>query len=336
MVKSYTVGFVYNVDRKGTLEEAEFDSPKTLFGIKEAIEEGGHKVICIEANKEIFRKLLDLKSKIDIIFNIAEGYYGDSRESIYPVLFEFLGIPYTGSSPATLSVKLNKDASKKIWISKNILTAKFQTFEHIEDLKNFNLNFPVIIKPVHEGTSKGIFNDNLVDQDHFEDLKSKVKYIIETFAQAADVEEYIEGREFTVGILGNDPYITFPPVEIDYSYLPEGIHHFSSYEVKTTYDRPDSTVCPANITQEEEKKLQSVALEAYKALRCRDFGRCDLRMTEEGEVYVIEINPLAGISPDPEVNHSFPKGAVTYGFTYTEMINEILNNALKRYNMFED
>ncbi|MFX1452064.1 MAG: D-alanine--D-alanine ligase [Promethearchaeota archaeon] len=334
MVKQYKVGFVYNVDRTGGLEDAEFDSPETLMGIKNAIEDGGHEIICIEADQQIYNNLYGLKDKIDIIFNIAEGFFGDSRESIFPIFFELLGIPYTGSGPETLSLGLNKDAAKKVWISHKIPTPRFQTFTKIEELKDFNLNFPVIIKPVHEGTSKGITNDSYVE--NFQDLEQKVKFIIKTYKQEADVEEFVNGREFTVGVLGNDPYIILPPVEIDFSYLPPHIHHFSSYEVKTTYDKPDSTVCPANITPNEEKKLQKVALEAYKKLNCRDFGRCDMRMDNKGKVYVIEINPLAGISFDPEVNHSFPKGAMTYGFTYSEMINEILNNALKRYGMYKD
>ena len=147
------------------------------------------------------------------------------------------------------------------------------------------------------------------------------------------MEEYINGREFTVGILGNDPYIVLPPVEQDFSYLPSNIHHFYSYEVKTKYDKPEYTICPANVTQDVTLKLQQIALNVYKALKCRDFGRCDMRMDEKGNIFLLEINPLCGISGELIENHEFTKSAIHYGFSYTEMIDEILSNALKRYNM---
>ncbi|MFX1294295.1 MAG: ATP-grasp domain-containing protein [Promethearchaeota archaeon] len=339
MVKSYNVGFTYNMEHKRARDDpfdinAEFDSPRTILGIKNALELGGHKVFSIEANKLIYKKLLRLKEKIDIIFNIAEGYSGDSRESIYPIFFEQLNIPYTGSNPATLSITLNKDAAKKVWMSQRIPTPKFLTVNSLNDLKDFDLKFPVIIKPVHEGTSKGIMNDSYVE--NIPDLKKKIRYLLINYKQNAIIEEFIHGREFTVCILGNNNYTVFTPVEIDLSYLPEHLHQFCSYEVKMEYDRFDNTLCSPKITLEEEKALKNIGLKAYKAVKCRDFGRCDMRMDYEGNIYVIEINPLPGISSDPQVNHSFPKAAENHGFTYTTFINEILNTALKRYGMFDN
>ncbi|MFX0101908.1 MAG: ATP-grasp domain-containing protein [Candidatus Hodarchaeota archaeon] len=335
MESKLRIAFAYNVERKRTAEDpkdlnAEFDSPRTLLGIKEALEKNGHQVICIEANENFYEKLLEIRDEIDIVFNIAEGFTGDSRESIYPVFCEDLNIPYTGSNPATLAIGLNKDAAKKIWLNKGISTPKFQIVNAIEDLDHFVLEFPVIVKPVHEGTSKGINNDSYVED--FEHLKQKVKFTLENYEQEALIEEFIDGREFTVGVLGNGPYTILDPVEIDFSYLPEGIRHFCSYEVKTDFDDPDSTICPADITEVERNELQQTALEAYKAIGCLDFGRCDLRL-KEGKAYVIEINPLPGISSDPEVNHSMPKAAKYRGLSYSEFINNILENALKRYSI---
>ncbi len=334
MAKNLTVGFTYNLDRTRKEWEAEFDTKKTIVGIKNAIESGGYEVICIEADKNFYNKFLDFKDQIDIFFNIAEGFRGDSRESIYPIIFELFNKPYTGSGPDTLAIGLNKDATKKICKMNNIPTPSFQTFSNLEELSKFNLKFPVIVKPVHEGTSIGITNDSYVDK--FDDLKQRVKLIIKNYNQEAQVEEFIDGREFTVGIMGNDPYIVLTPVEQDFSYLPPHIHHFYSYEVKTKYDRPEYTICPANITQKEKVNLQKIALKVYKKFIIRDFGRCDMRMDREGNVYLLEINPLCGISGEHIENHEFTKAAIHYGFTYDGMINKILNNALKRYGMIGD
>ena len=334
MAKTFIVGFSYNFDRTRKEWEAEFDTLKTLIGIKKALEELGHRVICLVADKNFYAKLLQFKDEIDIVFNIAEGFSGNSRESIFPIFFELLDIPYTGSGPDTLSITLNKDATKKICKVHGISTPSFQTFSNLKELKDFDLKFPVIVKPVHEGTSIGISNDSYVE--NLNDLKRKIRNINENYNQEAEVEEFINGREFTVGILGNDPYIILPPVEQDFSYLPSHIHPFYSYEVKTKYDRPEYTICPAKITKEEEDKLKKIANKAYKITKTRDFGRCDMRMDDQGNVYLLEINPLCGISGDLIENHEFTKSAISHGFTYTEMINEILNNALKRYDMFNE
>lgn len=338
MVNSFTIGFTYNLERKRNHDDpfdlnAEFDSPRTILGIKEALEWAGHKVICIEANQFMYEKLIHLKDEIDIIFNIAEGYLGDSRESIYPIFFESLNLPYTGSDPATLSITLNKDAAKTIWKMHNIPTPAFQVIYKLDDLDNFNLQFPVIVKPNHEGTSKGITNDCYVE--NFDALRDKVQYIHQFYCQEAIVEEFIEGREFTVSILGNDPYTVFSAVEIDLSYLPSHLHRFCSYEVKMDYDRADNTICSPNITPEQDAALRRIALEAYKSVNCRDFGRCDMIMDKEENIYVLEINPLPGISSDPAVNHTTPKIAIHSGYSYPEFINEVLNEALKRYGMID-
>jgi D-alanine-D-alanine ligase len=334
MAKNYSVGFSFNLDRNRTIEEAEFDTGKTILGVRNALLGGGHKVFCIEADRDVYKNLLKLKGKVDIIFNIAEGYSGsDSRESIFPIFFELLGIPYVGSSPETLALSLNKDASKKVFKYYNIPTPKFQVFREIDDLKEFNLDFPVIIKPVHEGTSKGIFNDSLVD--NIEDLKKKVQFIWESYKEAAQVEQFIDGKEFSVGIIGNDPYTIFRPIEVDFGTFPPHLHHFYSYEAKTKYDDPNNLIYPAKITPHEEASVKSIALRAYKMFKCRDFGRCDFRMDRKGNLYVLEMTALPGISVNPIENHEFAKAGMAFGFTYTELINKILHCALKRYHMLD-
>ena len=336
MAKKFNIGFSYNYDRHRTVEELEFDTTVTLLGIRDAILEGPYckDVFCIECDRDVYKKLLKLKDKIDIIFNIAEGYSGsDSRESIFPIFFELLGIPYSGSGPETLALTLNKDASKKICKYNNIPTPRFQAFSDMEDLKEFDLDFPVIVKPVHEGTSKGITNDSYVE--NFENLKQKVQYILETFKEPAQVEEYIDGRELSVGILGNDPYIIFQPTEVDFNTFPAHLHHFYSLEAKTKYDNPNNMIYPARVTAEEEQEIKRIAIRAFKAFKCRDFGRCDFRMDQKSNLYVLEMTALPGLSGDPLENNEFAKAGLAFGFTYTEFINKILNCALKRYDMLD-
>lgn len=334
MYTQLKVGLCYNLEKQRTADDpfdlnAEFDSPQTVLGIKTALEAGGHKVICLEADQQFYHRLIEVKDQIDIVFNVAEGYSGESRESIYPAFFEFFKIPYTGSPPAVLSIALNKDAVKKIWFLENIPTPAFQTIHDMADLSEFALSFPVIAKPVHEGTSKGITNDSFIENQ--EQLHSQVRTLLKTYSQDVILEEFIHGREFEVSILGNGPYDIFPPSETDYSHLPAHLHHFSSYEAKTDFDIPEASICPADITPEEESSLKRISLAAYKSINCRDFGRCDLRMDQDGNLFVLEINALPGISAVPEVNHTFPIAGSAYGYDYMTLINKILNTALHRY-----
>ena len=334
MDRKFNVGFAYNYDRNRTEVEAEFDTAKTLIGVRDALLGGGHRVFCIECDRDVYKNLLKLKDKIDIIFNIAEGYSGsDSRESIFPIFFELLGIPYAGSIPETLALSLNKDASKKVFKYYNIPTPHFQVFSEMGELKEFDLDFPVIVKPVHEGTSKGISNDSLVE--NIENLTRKVQYILETFKEPAQVEQFIDGKECSVGIIGNDPYIIFRPIEVDFGTFPSHLHHFYSYEAKTTFDDPNNLIYPARLTPREEQEMKRISLKAYKAFKCHDFGRCDFRMDQKGNLYVLEMTALPGISVNPIENHEFAKAGLFFGFTYTELINKILNCALKRYDMLD-
>ena len=331
---SLIIGFAYNVEKKPNADEAidkyaEFDSPDTIKHIQEALESSrNYKVIPIEADENAIEKLLN--SKIDVIFNIAEGLQNnEDRESIFPAIFEFLNIPYVGSDALCLAISLDKPTAKKVWLQNKVPTPKFQIIEKLEDLEHFNLKFPVIVKPSHEGTSRGIFNDSYVED--LKALRTQVERVIVNYQQPAIVEEFIDGREFTVTIIGNqDPYEILPPVEISFEGIPEHAKHFCSYEVKTIWDDPDSTVCPANISPEQEMKLKNTALLAYKAVKARDFGRADMRLDKDDNPYVIEINPLPGMSYSPEVNHSMIKASKVAGYEYNAFINRLLNEGLQR------
>ena len=251
-------------------------------------------------------------------------------------MLDMLQIPYTGSDPLTLATCLDKARTKEILSYHNIPTAPFLIANETDQIKNINLTFPLFVKPVWEGSSKGIFSSCFVD--NMKELKEQVERIITEYSQPALIEEFLSGREFTVAILGNgDQAEVLPIVEINYNDFPDGFIPVYSYEAKWILDTKENPLdvfsCPAKLTSEIETKIKQVALNAYKTLRCRDWSRIDIRMNADNVPNIIEINPLPGILPDPKENSCFPKAARTAGISYDEMLNKVLLAAARRYNL---
>lgn len=293
-----------------------------------------HNVTPIEADCNCFEKIKNTSP--DIVFNITEGLFGISREAQIPAILELLNIPYTGSDPLTLALTLDKSRTKEILSYHNIPNARFQLFNSLEDLKSFSLDFPVIIKPIAEGSGKGIFSTSIVND--FNSLKIGVEKILTAYNQPVLVEEFLNGREFTVAILGNgqDAH-ALPVIEIDFSKLPGDVAPIYSFEAKWILDTRENQLdifsCPADIPADLEKQIVDIALRTYHTLRCRDWSRIDMRMDKNNIPNIIEINPLPGILPDPRDNSCFPKAARTAGLDFNTMINEVLNIARKRYSI---
>ncbi len=312
---------------------AEWDSFETIDAIKEAISLH-HNVTLIEANTKCFNKFLDVKP--DIVFNISEGKNGRSREAQVPAILEMIGIPYTGSDPWTLTTCLDKQRTKEFLSYHNIPTPKFLVVNNANDFENFSLKFPVIIKPIAEGSSKGIYNSSIFSD--YSTLESSVFQKIEEYNQPFLVEEFLEGREFTVGILGNNNNaVVLPVVEINFESLPKELNPIYSYEAKWIYDTTENPLdiydCPANLVNELEEKIKQLALKTFKIFNCKDWCRIDIRLDNHGTPNVIELNPLPGVLPDPRDNSCLPKAARTYGLSYNELINSVLNFAIERYNI---
>jgi D-alanine-D-alanine ligase len=312
-------------------EQAEFDSPETVKAIKEAIESHGHEVVMIDADEHALSKLRD--SKPDIVFNIAEGLRGESRESQIPLFCEMLGIPYTGSGPLTLAITLDKARTKEILSYYGIPTPRFQVFTEPGESLN-GLNFPIIVKPIAEGSSKGITNDCLVHNEH--ELRKKLSQMLREYGQPAIAEEFLDGREFTVALIGNPPEI-LPIVEVCFDDVPEGINRFDSFEMKWIYDDPKSGKhienmirCPAEMPRELESEIKRVCTQAYKFLGCKDFCRMDVRLDSNGVPNILEVNALPGLIPDPKDNSRFPKSCYAAGMTYSQIIGRILQEGIKR------
>lgn len=312
---------------------AEWDTWETINAVKDAIEVH-NPVTLIEADDNAFLKLKELKP--DIVFNIAEGFNGVSREAQIPSILDMLQIPYTGSDPLTLATCLDKARTKEILSYYKIPNARFIIADKTEQLKNIMLQYPLIVKPVSEGSSKGIFSSSFVKNES--EMKKEAERIITEYNQAALIEEFLPGREFTVAIIGNGAEAqVLPIVEISYNDFPENFIPIYSYEAKWILDTKENPLevfsCPAKIDKKLEKKIKEIVLNTYNILRCKDWSRIDVRLDSKGEPNIIEINPLPGILPNPEENSCFPKAARSAGMNYTEMINRVLLAAAKRYNL---
>ena len=239
---------------------AEWDTWETIIALKDAIEVF-HNVTLIEADNNAFEKFK--QSKPDIVFNIAEGFNNLSRESQIPAMLDMLKIPYTGSDALTLGICLDKARTKEILSYYNIPNANFILVDKIKPLSNHSIEFPSIVKPVSEGSSKGIFNSSLV-RNYYE-LNAEIKRVIDVYNQPAIIEEFLPGKEFTVALIGNeDNTEILPIVEIKYENFPDDIEHLYSYEAKWILDTKDNVFdvfeCPAAIDKNLEKQIKDTVL----------------------------------------------------------------------------
>jgi D-alanine-D-alanine ligase len=265
-----------------------------------------------------------MESKIDLVFNIAEGLSGRNREAQVPALCELCGIPYTGSDAATLALALDKALAKRLLRQHGILTPAFQVMTTGREKLSAMLRYPLIVKPIAEGSSKGIAAKGVVDDEHA--LRKIVRELIDKYKQPALIEEYISGREFTVGLLGDRRPRVLPPMEIlfkDHSNK----RPVYDYEVKQDWPKYVYYQCPAKLTPQELKAVERAARETFQALDCRDVGRVDLRMDSQGNVYVLELNPLPGLTPEHSDLVLIGKAAA---MDYRTLIAEILAGGLKR------
>jgi D-alanine-D-alanine ligase len=338
------VGLTYNL--KKTLPQgeklehlpldfyAEWDDLETIEAIKNALAQK-YEVIPIEANEHAFQSLQE--EKPDIVFNIAEGMRGVSREAHIPAMLEFLHIPYTGSDPLTLSLCLDKVRCKEILSYHRIPTPRFKvlTSANCNGSTKF-LRYPLLVKPCHEGSSKGIYNNSLVYDA--QELSSKVKSIFKGYHQPALAEEFLEGREFTVALMGNGKDIrVLPIIELNFDQLPLNANRIYSFEAKWIWDTVDSPlklfICPAEIDEELEILIKNTAIRAYRIMRCRDWCRIDIRLDSYRTPCILELNPLPGILPRPENNSCFPKAAQAAGMNYNQLILTVLHIACRRYGI---
>ncbi len=323
-----TVGLTYDLKTDYKFKEgdpldanAEFDALSTINVIAGAIAANGFKVKKIGNANNLLEKIDNLG--VDIVFNISEGLTGRNRESQVPILLEMAGIPFVGADALTLGLTLDKVVAKKIFIAEKIPTPRFFEVNSADSLVNQDhCKFPLIVKPRFEGSSKGLSESSRVE--NADELKKQVDFITKTYKQPALVEEFISGQEFTVAIVGNENPEVLPVVQIKIDGKLKLNDKFYTF-ARITSDRLEY-ICPAKIASELKKKLDELALKVYRSVECRDFGRVDFRVDNDGNPYVLEINPLPSLSTEDV----FMLIAKDIGITYEQMIGKILNSAIIR------
>jgi D-alanine-D-alanine ligase len=317
------VGITYDlrswyIDRGYSMDEtAEFDKQETVDSIENSLKQMGHET---EPVGNVFQlvEALSRGSKWDIVFNIAEGLYGDGRESVVPAVLDQYRIPYVFSGPLIMGLSLNKHLAKLVVASAGVPVSPGCLITEIKDLGKCDLSYPLFVKPVSEGTGKGITEKSLVNSSS--ELNKMVKWILSEFKQPALVEEYLPGREFTVGIVGyGDEATAIGGMEVFCANnLPYSVEVKENYQNYCKYKPLDADIID---------ECKSVAIRAWKALDAVDAGRVDLKADRFGKICFIEANPLAGLNP---VHSDLPILSRMYGIEYQTLMEMIMKSAIKR------
>ena len=326
------IGITYNLksdltSRADNLPEdsaEEFDLPETLQALQEVLASDGHDVFPLGGDLGILAKLESLG--IDFVFNIAEGFQGRSREAHLPALLEMAGVPYSGSDPLALALTLDKALTKRIAMSLGIPTPPFWILEEETGFKDIPDTFPLFVKPLWQGSSKGIRFSSQVE--NASELAKETKRLFENYPQEPVlVESYIAGQEVTVGVLGNQNPEVMGVMEIafkdpnrkDFSY---------SLEVKRSWKEKVEYLLPPRLQPLLENKIREASVKLFQTLHLRDVARFDFRVNAEGEFYFLEVNPLPGLSPE---SGDLVILAQKKGWTYRKLLLRILHHAFSRY-----
>jgi len=339
-MKRINLGFTYNVRHlypdpynPASQAETDFDDPETTKWQIRHLKNLGFKVIPIEANEEAYFKLYRLRKNLDLVFNVAEGIWGQDREAQIPAILEMLQIPYLGNTPLVEAIVLNKAKTKEILMAYNIPTLSFQVFKADDESLKKNLKFPLILKPVAQGSSAGITNKSVVFNQ--KSLKRQLKVLLKAFKEPILVEPFLAGREFSVAMMGNPPKI-LPIIEPNHKLLPKNYLPFDSLEVKWFFEENSGSKnylqCPARIEKRLEKRLEEICLKTWQVLEIRDWCRIDIKCDEKENPFVLEVNAPPGIIP-PEVSKTsyFPLAAKAAGINYPNLLKNLVKIALERY-----
>lgn len=304
----------------------ELEHWETVLSLKQALEEKRNKVFPIEGNIHLIKNLE--KYKVEICFNYCEGYRGESRESQVPAILEMLGIPYTGSGVESLALTLDKAMTKRLLEYYHLPTPRFQELTSKDQKLTTNLKFPLFAKPNSEGTGIGISDKSIIGNTN--ELRKRVKFLLNAYHQSVLVEEYIEGRDVTVGVVGNWPNIHIFPVSMinkeTYTIVGEKVY---GSEMKVDKADKYKYTCPASLPNNLETKLKTIAVQVMRVTKTLDFGRVDFRIDNNNRPYVLEINSLPGISPISDMTLM----ARAEGWSYSKLVNSVLEAAVKRLGL---
>jgi len=327
------VGLTYNlrrdyVPRPGDPQDAagELDNESTIDLLAAAIEGLGHTTVRLGYGPRLLERLLgEQRGEIDLVFNIAEGLRGRSRESEVPAVLEMLGIPYTFSDPVTMGIALDKHLTKQIVSLADVPTPRWMVASSASDLDGWNA-FPAFVKPAWEGTAKGIGNDSRVNDAAA--LRRLVGRLTVLYRQPVLVEEYLPGGEYTVGVLGNSPPRSIGVLQI--SHVGVSTNDICSFDAKERCEQLLRYEKPRSTPPEVIRRMEVISLNAYRALGCRDVARVDLRCDARGEPFFLEVNPLPGMHP---THSDLPMLAEANGMSYPELVGGIIDAARKRYGV---
>ena len=318
--KQAEISDVINIFGQQTKEKY---NPKTVELVTSALEKGGHNVKKIEGNIDVAEALRDFMPRVvagerpGMVFNMAYGIQGQSRYTHIPAMLEMLGVPYVGSGPQAHAVALDKVMSKILFQQHELPTPQFWVFSSPEE-KMDNVVYPVIVKPKMEAVSMGL---KIVDNER--DLREAVADVIETFQQPALVEVFISGKEFAVGVLGNGAdQEVLPIVEFDLKGDPNAIQTKSD-----KMNKPLGKICPAELPENVAKEMRRLAQGAFYSLGIYDFARVDLRMDQEGKIYILELNSMASLGR----TGSYVYAADAAGYNYDSLVNRMLDVGAVRY-----
>lgn len=322
------VGLTYDlrswyIDRGYSMEDtAEFDKEDTVDAIASALENMGFETEKVGNAFQVIEALAKGKTW-DLVFNIAEGLYGDGRESVIPAILDQYRIPYVFSGPVILGVSLNKYLTRLIVSSAGVPVSPGMLISRIEDVEKCRFEYPLFIKPVSEGTGKGITEKSLLKSSS--ELREMAEFLLKRFNQPALVEEYLPGREFTVGVIGTgDEAVAVGGMEIICrDNLPYSVEFKENYKEFCKYIPMD------NDFAEESRK---VAVNVWKAIGGLDGGRVDVKADRNGRICFMEVNPLAGLHP---IDSDLPILSRFSGIEYQVLIERIVRSALRRYNLHD-
>jgi D-alanine-D-alanine ligase len=296
----------------------DLDSGETIESISRALEAGGHRVTFLEGNVDLVDHLRTLQP--DICFNICEGYYGDGREAQVPAILEMLRLPYTGSQVLTLALALDKPMTKRVLWYHGLPTPPFQVFERANEPMDPELRFPLFVKPSREGTGMGVSAESIVRDDA--QLRAQLVRIFERYDEPALVEHYIEGREVTVGLVGNltSPVAWRVPEDEDAPRITRGLTFFPPLEVNLeAYPKEEGGIYTSRMKTELAHEFH---------YHCP--APLDDDLIEELKPYILEVNPLPGLNPGYS---DLCIEAAAAGWTYEQLINQILDLAIERYGI---
>lgn len=327
----------------------DLDSEETIEAIADALRAGGHRVTFLEGDITLAQTLPRVQP--DICFNICEGHFGDAREAQVPAILEMLRIPYTGSRVLTLALSLDKPMTKRVLAYHNLPTPAFQVFERANEPLDPDMQFPLFVKPSREGTGMGVSPDSIVRDET--QLRAQLRLQFERYDQPILAERFIEGRELTVGVVGNltEPVawrlpedeeaprvsrgLTFlPPMEIDLDRYETEAGVYTS-RIKTELVHEFYWMCPAPLDDASVEELNWLTAATFRVTGCQDVARVDFRLdvNDENRPYILEINPLPGLNPEYSDLCIEARAA---GWSYEELVNRILDEALAREGLLAD